>query len=105
MTSSSTSRSISTTHTIRFSLSQTLEQEIRNDNSSPCRCPVTYIGDKRKAWGRKEPLSLHMRPEPRGTTLMTYSTKLVCPIQRTMAMIADKWKVIVIANLGDGTKR
>jgi DNA-binding HxlR family transcriptional regulator len=36
---------------------------------------------------------------------MTYSTKLVCPIQRTMAMIADKWKVIVIANLGDGTKR
>jgi DNA-binding HxlR family transcriptional regulator len=36
---------------------------------------------------------------------VTYSTKLVCPIQRTMAMIADKWKVIVIANLGEGTKR
>ncbi len=36
---------------------------------------------------------------------MTYSTKLVCPIQRTVAMIADKWKVIVIANLGDGTMR
>jgi len=36
---------------------------------------------------------------------MTYSTKLACPIQRTMAMIADKWKVIVIAILGDGTKR
>jgi len=36
---------------------------------------------------------------------MTYSTKLACPIQRTMAMIADKWKVIVIANLGEGTMR
>ncbi len=36
---------------------------------------------------------------------MTYSTKLVCPVQRTIAMIADKWKVIVIANLGDGTMR
>jgi DNA-binding HxlR family transcriptional regulator len=36
---------------------------------------------------------------------MTYSTKLVCPVQRTIAMIADKWKVIVIANLGEGTKR
>ncbi|MBC5804874.1 MAG: transcriptional regulator [Candidatus Eremiobacter antarcticus] len=36
---------------------------------------------------------------------MAYSTKLVCPIQRTVAMIADKWKVIVIANLGEGTKR
>ncbi len=36
---------------------------------------------------------------------MTYPTKLVCPVQRTIAMIADKWKVIVIANLGEGTKR
>jgi len=36
---------------------------------------------------------------------MTYSTKLTCPIQRTIAMIADKWKVIVIANLGEGTMR
>lgn len=36
---------------------------------------------------------------------MTYSTKLTCPIQRTVAMIADKWKVIVIANLGEGTMR
>jgi DNA-binding HxlR family transcriptional regulator len=36
---------------------------------------------------------------------MTYSTKLACPIQRTVAMIADKWKVIVISNLGEGTMR
>ncbi len=44
--------------------------------------------------------------KPKGTIVtMAYSTKLVCPIQRTVAMIADKWKVIVIANLGEGTKR
>ncbi len=36
---------------------------------------------------------------------MTYATRLACPIQRTIAMIADKWKVIIIANLGEGTKR
>jgi DNA-binding HxlR family transcriptional regulator len=36
---------------------------------------------------------------------MTYETKLACPIQRTMAMIADKWKVIVIYNLGQRTMR
>ena len=36
---------------------------------------------------------------------MTYETKLACPIQRSMAMIADKWKVIVIFNLGQGTMR
>ncbi|SRR5579872_1492580 len=36
---------------------------------------------------------------------MTYTTKLACPIQRTIAMIADKWKVIVIGNLGEGTMR
>jgi len=36
---------------------------------------------------------------------MTYETKLACPIQRTMAMIADKWKVIVIYNLGKRTMR
>jgi DNA-binding HxlR family transcriptional regulator len=36
---------------------------------------------------------------------MTYSTKLACPVQRTVAMIADKWKVIVIGNLGEGTMR
>lgn len=36
---------------------------------------------------------------------MTYETKLACPIQRTMAMIADKWKVIVLYNLGQRTMR
>src|SRR5579863_7708977 len=37
--------------------------------------------------------------------LMTYSTKLSCPIQRTIALIGDKWKIIVICTLKDGTKR
>jgi DNA-binding HxlR family transcriptional regulator len=36
---------------------------------------------------------------------MTYETKLSCPIQRTMAMIADKWKVIVLFHLGQRTMR
>ena len=36
---------------------------------------------------------------------MTYETKLVCPIQQTMAMIADKWKVIVLFHLGQRTMR
>lgn len=36
---------------------------------------------------------------------MTYSTKLSCPIQRTIALIGDKWKIIVICTLKDGTKR
>lgn len=36
---------------------------------------------------------------------MTYTTKLACPIQRTVAMIADKWKVIIICNLGEKTMR
>jgi DNA-binding HxlR family transcriptional regulator len=36
---------------------------------------------------------------------MTYETKLACPIQRTMAMIADKWKVVVIYSLGQRTMR
>src|SRR6516225_4226608 len=72
--------------------------------ASPARSPLTmtYVRDKRKAWSQKEPLPPTCREE---TASVTYSTKLVCPIQRTMAMIADKWKVIVIANLGDGTKR
>jgi len=36
---------------------------------------------------------------------MTYSTKLACPIQRTIAPIGDKWKIIVICTLKGGTKR
>src|SRR5215472_19147342 len=36
---------------------------------------------------------------------MTYSTKLACPIQRTIALIGDKWKIIVICTLKGGTKR
>lgn len=36
---------------------------------------------------------------------MTYKTKLICPIQQTMAMIADKWKVIVLFQLGQRTMR
>lgn len=36
---------------------------------------------------------------------MTYATKLSCPIQRTIALIGDKWKIIVICTLRDGTKR
>jgi DNA-binding HxlR family transcriptional regulator len=36
---------------------------------------------------------------------MTYTTRLACPIQRTVAMIADKWKVIIICNLGEKTMR
>src|SRR5437870_13700604 len=36
---------------------------------------------------------------------MTYNTKLTCPIQRTIALIGDKWKIIVLCTLMDGTKR
>lgn len=36
---------------------------------------------------------------------MTYSTKLTCPIQRTIAFVGDKWKIIVLHTLMDGTKR
>lgn len=36
---------------------------------------------------------------------MAYKTHLSCPIQRTMSMIADKWKVIVISILGTGRRR
>ena len=36
---------------------------------------------------------------------MTYSTKLTCPIQRTIALIGDKWKILVLCTLADGTKR
>ena len=36
---------------------------------------------------------------------MTYSTKLTCPIQRTLTLISDKWKILVLCTLRDGTKR
>lgn len=36
---------------------------------------------------------------------MTYRTRLSCPIQQTIALIGDKWKIIVICTLKDGTKR
>ena len=36
---------------------------------------------------------------------MTYATRLACPVQRTMAMIADKWKVVIIVNLDNHTMR
>ena len=36
---------------------------------------------------------------------MTYRTKLSCPIQQTLALIGDKWKIIVICTLREGTKR
>ncbi len=36
---------------------------------------------------------------------MTYNTKLTCPIQRTIALIGDKWKILVLCTLADGTKR
>jgi DNA-binding HxlR family transcriptional regulator len=36
---------------------------------------------------------------------MTYYPKLACPIQRTIALIGDKWKILVICTLKDGTKR
>ena len=36
---------------------------------------------------------------------MTYSTKLSCPIQRTIALIGDKWKILVLCTLMEGTKR
>ena len=36
---------------------------------------------------------------------MTYGTKLTCPIQQTIALIGDKWKILVLCTLRDGTKR
>lgn len=36
---------------------------------------------------------------------MGYKTKLACPIQRTVALISDKWKVLIVCILADGTKR
>ena len=36
---------------------------------------------------------------------MTYETKLTCPIQQTIALIGDKWKILVLCTLNDGTKR
>jgi len=32
---------------------------------------------------------------------MTLDTKLRCPIQRTIALVADKWKILIIDNLRD----
>ena len=34
-----------------------------------------------------------------------YKTKLTCPIQRTVALISDKWKVLIICTLTNGKKR
>lgn len=36
---------------------------------------------------------------------MGHRTKLTCKIQRTVALISDKWKVLIICMLADGTKR
>jgi DNA-binding HxlR family transcriptional regulator len=36
---------------------------------------------------------------------LTYATKLTCPIQQTVALIGDKWKILVICTLRDGRKR
>lgn len=36
---------------------------------------------------------------------MAYTTRLTCPVQRTVAMIADKYKVLVLDQLSDGPKR
>ena len=36
---------------------------------------------------------------------MTYSTKLTCPIQQTLALVGDKWKIIVLHELTQGTRR
>jgi DNA-binding HxlR family transcriptional regulator len=36
---------------------------------------------------------------------VTYTTKLTCPIQQTVALIGDKWKILVICTLKGGTKR
>ena len=36
---------------------------------------------------------------------MTYSTRLTCPIQQTIALIGDKWKILVLCTLMEGTKR
>jgi len=34
-----------------------------------------------------------------------YKTKLTCPIQRSVALISDKWKVLIICTLSDGKRR
>lgn len=36
---------------------------------------------------------------------MAYNTRLTCPVQRTVAMIADKYKILVLDQLSDGPKR
>lgn len=36
---------------------------------------------------------------------MAYETRLRCPVQRTVALIADKYKVLVLDELLEGTKR
>ena len=36
---------------------------------------------------------------------MAYRTRLECPVQRTVAMIADKYKILVLDQVSDGPKR
>ncbi|MBC5823256.1 MAG: helix-turn-helix transcriptional regulator [Candidatus Eremiobacteraeota bacterium] len=36
---------------------------------------------------------------------MGYNTKLACPVQRTIAMIADKYKILVLEELLEDTRR
>lgn len=40
---------------------------------------------------------------PEGIVLM--NLKIVCPIMQTIAMISDKWKVLILYQLRDGKKR
>src|ERR1700736_6242422 len=36
---------------------------------------------------------------------MSYDTQLTCPVQRTIALMGDKWKILVFLVLSDGTRR
>ena len=36
---------------------------------------------------------------------MSYETQLTCPVQRTIALMGDKWKILVFIALSDGSRR
>jgi DNA-binding HxlR family transcriptional regulator len=36
---------------------------------------------------------------------VSYETQLTCPVQRTIALVGDKWKILVFIVLSDGALR
>lgn len=66
-----------------------------------------YFGSACRAWAIRRPSAAaeRIRPEGEGNDMSKTKELPACPVETTLMLISDRWKVLILRDLMEGTRR